>query len=47
MELEELAVLAWKATKGEPEAAIVGILRVDAAGTEEQVVAKRGISQTT
>ena len=39
------AALAGKATKGEPDAAIVGILREDAAGGEEQVEATRGISQ--
>ena len=38
------AALAGKATKGEPGAAIVGILRVDVAGVEAQVVAIGGIS---
>ena len=41
------AALAGKATKGEPVAAIVGILRVDVAGVEVQVVAIRGISQSS
>ena len=36
-----------KATKSEPEAAIVGILRVDAAGEEAQAVAICGIRQTS
>ena len=39
--------LASNATKGEPVAAIEGILRVDEVGVEVQVVATRGASQST
>ena len=37
--------LASEATKGEPVAAIAGILRVDVAGAEAQAVAIRDMSQ--
>ena len=41
------AALAGKAPKGEPVAAIAGILRADVAGVEGQVVATCGIIQST